>query len=169
MGGIAATAIFVILFSPFLAYVIVAGTYRNRRRRRQLARAGRLISWETAKQRVLAGDGMLFTKQLPNGGWGDVWWVDSTTVAEHPGCPLPSAREAFDRALIRKLEDPALNQWCAEHLPAITERASLVVGSAKHRKGWDEIAEDRVRTAWTFEFAPGPPMIDPLPPLDGIE
>jgi hypothetical protein len=139
-GTLLLHAALIFIFSPFLICLWIHSAIDERRTRRRLTAEGRLIGWDQARERVLAGDGILVVELLPpNYRDGHTWWIDARRLAEHPECPLPEYRHPRD-----ELFSPPVNQWCREHLTALMDTASRV-DRPRGTKVDDGLPAERVR------------------------
>jgi hypothetical protein len=159
-------AAFLFVLWPLLVYVWVRHARDERRTRRELAAEGRLINWEQARERILAGNGMLVVELMPPSGHGHTWWIDDHWLAEHPSSPLPEFREPREHSLYQRLFEPPVSDWCRDHLTPLLETASRVDGRLP--KNFHEgLPPERVRVVWE-SWAGGPQSAftpKPMPPL----
>jgi len=173
-GGFLVTAVFVIVFSPLIVCGAIHHAITERRTRQRLAAEGRLLNWDQARERMLAGNGMLVVELMPPSGYGHIWWIDDKLLAEHPSCPLPEFREPRERSLHQRLFDAPVSDWCSDHLTPLLETASRVDGRVP--KELDAgLPPERVRVVWEswagrrrrapqsgFTPLPMPPLKDDL-------
>jgi hypothetical protein len=159
-------AAFLFVLWPLLIYVWIRHARDERRTRRQLAAEARLLDWDRARERVLAGKGILVVEMMPPSGYGHVWWIDDQRLAEHPSCPLPELREPRSRTLLESLITGPPADWCREHLTVLLKTSSRIDG--RMPKDFDEgLPPQRVRVVWE-SWADGPQSAitpKPMPPL----
>jgi hypothetical protein len=159
-------AAFLFVLWPLLIYVWIRHARDERRTRRQLAAEGRLLNWDQARERMLAGNGMLVVELMAPSGYGHIWWIDAQRLAEHPSCPLPEFREPRSRALYESFFSGPVADWCREHLTVLLETSARVDG--RMPKDFDEgLPPERVRVVWE-SWAGGPQSAftpKPMPPL----
>jgi hypothetical protein len=142
LGSLIIAPVFLPILLVVMPVFLVRLGYAEHKFRKRLRCAGRILDWRELRHRLDTGHGtMILEPYYDDRGW----WISVDLQAQHPECPLPTAKDLRERSVERELIEET---WCAQHFPSFSTTTCLV---ERPLRGWDwlrrKLPEERVRFA----------------------